>query len=49
MSVDEARDLAASAIRGSLEIFQGAGHLLTLEQPERFNTVLLEFLEQWKT
>ena len=49
VSVDEARALAASAIRGSLEIFEGAGHLLTLEQPERFNSVLLEFLEQWQT
>jgi len=47
--VDEARALAARAIRGSLEIFEGAGHLLTLEQPEPFNAVLLEFLEQWKT
>lgn len=49
VSVEEARDLAASAIRGSLEIFEGAGHLLTLEQPERFDAVLHEFLEQWKT
>ena len=49
VSVDEARVLAASAIRGSLEIFEGAGHLLTIEQPERFDAVLLEFLEQWKT
>ncbi len=49
VSVDEARDLAASAIRGSLETFEGAGHLLTIEQPERFDAVLLEFLEQWKT
>ncbi len=49
VSVAEARALAASAIRGSLEIFEGAGHLLTIEQPERFNSVLLEFLEQWKT
>ena len=49
VSVDEARDLAASAIRGSLEIFEGAGHLLTIEQPEQFDAVLLEFLEQWKT
>lgn len=47
--VDEARVLAASAIRGSLEVFEGAGHLLTIEQPERFNAVLLDFLEQWKT
>ncbi len=49
VSVDEASVLAASAIRGSLEIFEGAGHLLTLEQPARFDAVLLEFLEQWKT
>lgn len=49
VSVDEARILAASAIRGSLDVFEGAGHLLTIEQPERFDAVLLEFLEQWKT
>ncbi|MGI8886896.1 MAG: alpha/beta fold hydrolase [Gaiellaceae bacterium] len=49
VSVDEARDLAASAIRGTLEIFEGAGHLLTLEQPEQFDAVLGEFLAQWKT
>jgi pimeloyl-ACP methyl ester carboxylesterase len=49
VSVDEARELADDALRGSLEVFEGAGHLLTIEQPARFNTVLLEFLEQWKT
>jgi len=49
VSVEEARELAASAILGSLEVFEGAGHLLTLEQPERFDAVLGEFLEQWKT
>jgi pimeloyl-ACP methyl ester carboxylesterase len=49
VSVDEARELADNALRGSLEVFEGAGHLLTIEQPARFNTVLLEFLEQWKT
>lgn len=49
LSVDEARELADAALRGSLEIFEGAGHLLTTEQPERFNSVLLEFLGQWKT
>jgi pimeloyl-ACP methyl ester carboxylesterase len=48
VSVDEARELADSALRGSLEVFEGAGHLLASEQPERFNAVLLEFLEQWK-
>jgi pimeloyl-ACP methyl ester carboxylesterase len=49
VSLDEARELADSALRGSLEVFEGAGHLLTIEQPVRFNAVLLEFLEQWKT
>lgn len=49
LSVDEARELADGALRGSLEIFEGAGHLLTSEQPERFNAVLLEFLGQWTT
>ena len=49
LSVDEARELADVALRGSLEVFEGAGHLLTVEQPEQFNAVLLEFLGQWKT
>jgi pimeloyl-ACP methyl ester carboxylesterase len=48
VSEDEARELAEMALRGSVEVFEGAGHLLTIEQPERFNAVLLEFLEQWK-
>ena len=48
VSVDEARALADSALRGSLEIFEGTGHLLTIEQPLRFNDLLLEFLQQWK-
>jgi pimeloyl-ACP methyl ester carboxylesterase len=49
VSVDDARRLAESALRGSLEIFEGAGHLLSVEQPERFNAVLREFLERWRT
>ena len=48
VSVDEARALADSALRGSLEVFEGTGHLLTIEQPLRFNDLLLEFLPQWK-
>jgi pimeloyl-ACP methyl ester carboxylesterase len=28
----------------ALEVFKGAGHLLTVEQPEPFNEVLLGFL-----
>jgi len=47
--LEEARALAASALLGSLEVFPGAGHLLTVEQPERFIAVLLDFLAQWRT
>ncbi|MDW8339481.1 MAG: hypothetical protein RMM28_10120, partial [Thermoleophilia bacterium] len=47
--VEEARELAASALLGSLEVFPGAGHLLSVEQPERFRSVLLAFLGQWRT
>jgi pimeloyl-ACP methyl ester carboxylesterase len=49
VSVEESRELADRALDGRLEVFDGAGHFLALDQPERFNTVLLEFLEQWKT
>jgi pimeloyl-ACP methyl ester carboxylesterase len=48
VSVDEARALADASLRGSLEIFERAGHLLSIEQPERFNAVLLDFLEQFR-
>ena len=47
VSVDEARALAESALQGSLEIFPGAGHIVSADQPDRFNAVLLEFLSQW--
>jgi pimeloyl-ACP methyl ester carboxylesterase len=47
--VEVARELAADALLGSLEVFEGAGHLLGVEQPERFNDVLLEYLAQWTT
>jgi pimeloyl-ACP methyl ester carboxylesterase len=49
VSAEEARDLAASALLGSVEVFQGAGHFLSVEQPEAFNTVLLEYLARWTT
>jgi pimeloyl-ACP methyl ester carboxylesterase len=49
VSVDEARAIADTALLGSLEVFPGAGHLLSLDAPERFRDVLLEFLEQWRT
>jgi 3-oxoadipate enol-lactonase len=47
--VEDARALADAALLGSLEVFAGAGHLVSLDAPERFETVLLEFLEQWRT
>ncbi|PWU22538.1 MAG: hypothetical protein C5B48_09980 [Candidatus Rokuibacteriota bacterium] len=49
VSVDEAREIADSALVGTLEVFEGAGHFLTLDQPERFNEVLKDFLSQWAT
>ena len=49
VSVEEATALAESALVGSLEVFEGAGHFLVTEQPQRFTDVLLGFLEQWRT
>jgi pimeloyl-ACP methyl ester carboxylesterase len=49
MSVSEAEQLAASALDGRLEVFAGAGHFVSLDQPQRFNEVLLDFVSQWKT
>jgi pimeloyl-ACP methyl ester carboxylesterase len=47
VSVDEARELADRALDGRLEVFEGAGHFVAVDQPERFNAVLLEFVGQW--
>jgi 3-oxoadipate enol-lactonase len=44
LSVDEAREIAALTPDGRLEVFPGAGHLPSIEQPEEFNGVLLAFL-----
>ena len=49
VSVDEARELAERALDGTLEVFPGAGHFVAVDQPERFNEVLLGFLGQWRT
>jgi pimeloyl-ACP methyl ester carboxylesterase len=48
VTVEEARQLAATALNGRLEVFEGAGHFVNLDQPERFNAVLLDFVSQWK-
>jgi pimeloyl-ACP methyl ester carboxylesterase len=49
VTVDEARELSETALDGRLEVFPGAGHFVAVDQPERFNEVLLDFLSQWKT
>ncbi|MBD0338318.1 MAG: alpha/beta hydrolase, partial [Thermoleophilia bacterium] len=41
----EAEEIAASAARGRLEVVEGAGHIVSQDRPERFNELLLEFLE----
>ncbi len=46
VSVDAARALAESAPRGRLEVIEDAGHLTSLDQPDRFNAVLARFLEE---
>ena len=47
--VEEARSLAGEALLGSFELFLGASHLVSVDQPDTFNGVLLEFLAQWQT
>jgi 3-oxoadipate enol-lactonase len=47
LSVDTARAIADRALRGSLRVFEGAGHLVSVERPSAFSEVLLEFLSQW--
>jgi pimeloyl-ACP methyl ester carboxylesterase len=44
LGIDEARAIAALAPHGRVEVFPGAGHLVSVEQPEEFNGVLLELL-----
>ena len=49
VSVAEAQQLADSALDGRLEVFSGAGHFVGVDQPERFNEVLIDFVSQWRT
>jgi pimeloyl-ACP methyl ester carboxylesterase len=46
LPVDEGRGVAESAPDGRLEVVEGAGHLVNLDSPERFNQILLELLRQ---
>jgi len=42
---DSMRHLAAAVPGARLEVFEGAAHMINMEQPEHFNTVLREFLD----
>ena len=46
LPVDEARQIADSAPDGGLEVVEGAGHLVSVDAPERFNEILLELLRR---
>lgn len=48
-SPGEGRALAELAPYGRFELFAGAGHLLSLEQSDRFDEVLLEVIRPWTT
>jgi pimeloyl-ACP methyl ester carboxylesterase len=43
--LEEARQIAAEARNGRLEVFEDTGHFPSRDRPERFNELLLEFLE----
>ena len=44
--LDDAREFAASHDNMSLTVYEGAGHSVFIEQPERFNAELRRFAEQ---
>ena len=46
LPVEEARRIAESAPNGRLAAVEGAGHLVNLDAPERFNELLGELLER---
>jgi len=46
LPVEEARQIAESAPEGRLEVVEGAGHLVNLDAPERFNEILRELFER---
>jgi pimeloyl-ACP methyl ester carboxylesterase len=45
LPVDEARQIAESAPQGRVEVVEGAGHVVSLDAPERFNEILRQFLQ----
>jgi 3-oxoadipate enol-lactonase len=46
--VDEARSMVQSLPEGRLEIFEDAGHMVNMEQSDKFNQVVEEFLKNGK-
>jgi len=44
LPVEEARQIAESAQDGRFEIVEGAGHVVSVDAPERFNEILRELL-----
>ena len=48
LDIEEAREIVALAPEGRLEVVARAGHLVSLDQPERFNAVLSDFLSRWR-
>ena len=47
LSADEARAVAALAPYGRAEVVEAAGHLVSLDRPERFNPLLRELIAPW--
>lgn len=45
LPLDVAREAAELAPDARLEVFEGAGHVPSLQQPDRFNELLLDFLK----
>jgi pimeloyl-ACP methyl ester carboxylesterase len=46
LPVDEARQISEAAPDGRLEVVEGAGHLVNIDAPKRFNAILLELLRR---
>jgi pimeloyl-ACP methyl ester carboxylesterase len=47
LSVEQATEIAQDALVGTVHVFPGTGHLVSVEQPDAFVALLLEFLSQW--
>jgi pimeloyl-ACP methyl ester carboxylesterase len=43
--LEEAREVAALAPDGRLEVLDGAGHFVSIDRADRFDTLLLDFLD----